>query len=414
MTGPERLSVVHFSTADTLGGSARSAYRVHSGMRERGHRSRMLVGMRHSEDPDVDAVWGSEAGRLANRLVDEATRRIGLQYLYLPSTRRVLAHPWVAPARIFALYNVHGGYFSPQMLPALSARAPIVWRLSDMCPLTGHCAYSGDCERWRTGCGSCPDLATWPAIGLDTTAWLWRMKERLYRNCRITVVAPSSWTERLARESPLLARFAVRRIPNGVDTRAFRPGERLAARAALGVDPNAKVILFVAHGLDANSRKGTDDAIAALRRLGSRPGTIVMLAGEGGESWVERVPMPVRRMGFIRDEARLAEVYAVADLLLAPSRVENLPNVVLEAFACGLPAVASDAGGMRDAVRHLETGWLAPVGQPESLAEGMRRLLDDEMLRTRLGAAARRLVETEFTLALEIERFENLYWEILG
>jgi glycosyltransferase involved in cell wall biosynthesis len=346
--------------------------------------------------------------------VDETTRGIGLQYVYFPSTRRVLAHPWVAQARIFNLYNTHGGYFSTRMLPALSARAPIVWRLSDMWPLTGHCAYSGDCERWRAGCGRCPDLATWPAIGLDTTAPLWRMKERLYRGCRITVVAPSSWTERLARESPLLGRFAVRRIPNGIDTGAFRLRDRLAARAILGVDPNAKVVLFVAHGLDANTRKGTDDAIAALNLLGPRAGTIVMLAGQGGESWIDRIPFPVHRLGFIQDDDRLADVYASADLLLAPSRAENLPNVVLEAFACGLPAVASDTGGMRDAVRHLQTGWLAPAGNPEALAEGMRRLLEDEELRVRLGSEARRLAETEFERSLEIERFENLYRELLG
>lgn len=414
MTATRSVEVVHFSAADTAGGSARSAYRVHCGLRARGHASRMLVGLRQSDDPDVDTVWSGRAGQLANRFVDEATRRAGLEYAWFPSTRRVLAHPWVARAQVFNLYNTHGGYFETGMLRALSARAPIVWRLSDMWPFTGHCAYAGACERWRSGCGECPDLGTWPPLGRDTTARLWRMKDRLYQDCRITVVAPSSWTERLARESPLLSRFPVQRIPNGIDTAVFRPTDRAAARAALGVDQEASVILFVAHGLDGNDRKGTEDAIAALGLLGSRPGTAVLLAGQGGGSWVERVPVPVKRLGFIADDRRLAQAYACADVLLVPSRVENLPNVVLEAFACGLPAVAADAGGMRDAVRHLETGWLAPVGEAQGLAEGLRRLLEDAGLRRQLGRNASELARKEFDRELEIDRFESLYREALA
>lgn len=406
------LSVVHFSTADTLGGSARSAYRIHSGLRERGHRSRMLVGIRASSDPDVDGVWGSTAGRLANRAVDAVTGRLGLQYSYFPTTRRVLAHPWVAEADLFQLYNTHGGYFETAMLPKLSARAPIVWRLSDMWPLTGHCAYSGSCERWRSGCGECPDLATWPAIGRDTTARLWRIKDALYRDSRIHVVAPSSWTERLARESPLFGRFPVCRIPNGIDLRMFRQRDKAAARAALGIDARVKVVAFVAHGLDANARKGSDDAIEALKRVGV-PNVLVLLAGAGGETWTDRVPFPVMRLGFVTDEDTLVNVYGSADVLLAPSRVENLPNTLLEALACGLPVVASDAGGMRDAVQHLRTGWLAPVGEPQALAEGLRRILEDEAVRGQMSREARGVAESKFSREAEISAFEALYRRII-
>jgi glycosyltransferase involved in cell wall biosynthesis len=411
VSAEHRLSVVHFSTADTLGGSARSAYRIHSGLRARGHRSRMLVGIRASQDPDVDTVWRGELGRLANRLADEVTRRTGHQYAFFPSTRRVLSHPWVREAAVIQLFNTHGGYFQTTMLRALSSRAPLVWRLSDMWPLTGHCAYSGGCERWRIGCGECPDLQTWPAIERDTTARLWRIKESVYRRSRITVVAPSSWTERLAKESPLLSRFRVVRIPNGIDLGRFAPGERAAARAELGIEPRAKVVLFVAHGLDANERKGSDDAIAALNRLGKKD-VVVLLAGDGGETWAARLSLQVRRLGFITDERRLAKVYAAGDVLLAPSRVEYLPNVVLEALASGLPVVATDAGGMRDAVRHMESGWLVPPGRTDLLAEGLARLLEDDALRAGMGEAARRLAEREFSSAGELDRFESLYREI--
>jgi glycosyltransferase involved in cell wall biosynthesis len=407
------LSVVHFSTADTLGGSARSAYRIHSGLRQRGHRSRMLVGFRTSTDADVDTVSGGSAMRRLNRLVDVTTRRFGYQYVYFPSTQRVLAHPWIAEAQVFQIYNTHGGYFATGMLPELSARAPLVWRLSDMWPLTGHCAYAAGCERWRTGCGECPDLGTYPPVGADRTAQLWRMKEAAYARSRITVVAPSSWIERLAKESPLLGRFPVYRIPNGIDLARFAPRDPAALRATLGIEPRTRVILFTAHGLDANARKGSDDAIEALRCLGRRRDTVVLLAGEGGDSWQGRLEFPLIRVGFVHNEEKLAAVYGAADLLLAPSRSENLPNNVLEAIASGVPVVAYAAGGMEDAVRHLETGWLAAIGSVEGLAQGMRRILDEPELRARLGTAARALAEAQFDQADEVKRFERLYLDLV-
>src|SRR4051794_6328025 len=135
----------------------------------------MLVGTKASDDPDVDTVHGGGARRLADRVADEAGARLGLQYLWYPSMARVLRHPWLRDADVVQLYNTHGGYFSHRLLPTLAARAPVVWRLSDMWALTGHCAYAGPCERWREGCGACPDLAAYPPLPRDTTALLWRI-----------------------------------------------------------------------------------------------------------------------------------------------------------------------------------------------------------------------------------------------
>src|SRR5437870_3463816 len=126
----------------------------------------------------------------------------------------------------------------------LSRRRPLVWRLSDMWGLTGHVAYSYDCDRWRHGCGSCPYLDEYPALRRDRTALLWRWKRRVYAWSRVTLVAPSSWIERVAGESPLLGRFPVRRIPNGTDLETFRPRDRRAAKRDLGLDPERPLLLF--------------------------------------------------------------------------------------------------------------------------------------------------------------------------
>jgi glycosyltransferase involved in cell wall biosynthesis len=407
------MSIVHFSTADGEGGSARSAHRIHSHLRRRGHRSRMLVKYRVLEDGDVDTVSGGRLLQFADRVAEGVTRRLGLQYQVMPSSRRVLRHPWLGKPDIIQLYNTHGGYFSHRLLPRLSRRAPIVWRLSDMWPMTGHCAYAGNCERWQRGCGHCPDLATYPAIGLDTTALLWRQKRRLYGKTRLTVVAPSSWIEGIARKSPLFAGAAVHRIPNGLDLAVFRPFDRDAAREFLGVPKDRKVILFAPHVANQNPRKGTDLLETALCRLGSRDDIVLLLAGVSGQQWIGKVPQSVIALGYLRDDRMIALANAAADCVVVPSSVENLPNGVIEAFACGRPVVAFDAGGIKDAVRSGETGLLVPPGDAGALGEAIDRLLSDEELRKRCAQGALEWAQRECSAELEAARFEKLYAELV-
>lgn len=407
------LSVVHFSTADVIGGSAQSAYRIHSGLRATGVRSRMLVGVRAGNDPDVDTVHAGSAGRWADRIANRCLGSFGLQDAYFPSGHRVIRHPWVKGADVIQLFNVHGGYFSLQLLPTLGRHAPIVWRLSDMWAMTGHCAYPGSCERWRSGCGHCPDLATYPALARDTTAALFRRKGRLYDALPITVVATSSWTEACARQSPLLGRFPVRRIPNGLDGDIFRPLPQAEARLALGLDPSRPVILFSAHVLDNNPRKGGDLLIEVLHRANIGGRTQLVLVGLGGETWEGRVPCDMFRLGFQSDPGRMAQIYAAADVVAIPSVVENLPNVLIEAMACGRPVVACAAGGMADGIRHRETGYLATPADAVDIAAGLELILDSSDLKAQMGHAARVLFESEFTAKLEVQRFHDLYRELV-
>lgn len=408
-------SVLHLSATDNEGGSGRSAYRIHNGLRDLGWRSRMLVGRQVTQDPDVQTVYGGgRLTRVAGRWVDQATRRVGLAYQWQLWGGRLARHAWVHEANIIQMFNLHGGYFPIRLLPEMSRHAPLVWRLSDMWPMTGHCVYSGNCDRWKIGCGACPITHEYVELGIDTTAFLWRQKNNLYADCDITVVAPSSWTERLASESPLLSRFPVHRIPNGLDVETFRPMPREVACEALGFDPAVRRMLFVAHGLDNNPRKGGDALMEALRQMGPRADVELLLAGVGGESWQQAgLPIPVHCAGYISDDKRMAMVYAAADMIVVPSAVENLPNTLLEAMACGLPAVAVQAGGMADAVRDGETGYLVAQSDIAGLALRLNMLLDDENARRRMGAAGRQLIEREFSLGIQAERFASLYAQIL-
>jgi len=406
------LKVLHISTADNSGGSGRSAYRIHTGLRRLGVVSRMLVGQKVTDDPDVALI----AGRLRplDDLFNRLTGRLSLQYLFYPSSLAMLGRRWLRESNVVQLYNTHGGYFSHTALPLLGRGRSVVWRLSDMWPMTGHCSYSFDCERWKTGCGHCPLLSDPPELYRDTTAQLWRLKERVYARTPLCVVAPSNWIAEAARQSPLLGRFPVRLIPNGLDAETFRPRDKGAARDSLGVGRDRRVVLFSAHSV-TDPRKGAaylERALAGMSpEVGGRGVTLLVVGGKS-QGWGAGLPFETVHVGRVDDDARLSEIYSAADLFVLPTLAENLPNGVLESMACSTPAVTFDVGGCRDAVRHMETGYLAAYKDAGDLRRGIELLLADDELRARLGRRGREVVEAEYTQELQAQRFKSLYEEL--
>ena len=411
------MRITHLSPYDNLGGAARAARRLHQGLLRAGHQSRMVVGWRTLSGPEVSGFIpdASRMDRLTASGWMALDRVTGLQYLYRPWSRRVLRHPAVQSAEAIVLHNVHGGHLALPLLPRLGRIAPLVWAIGDLWPLTGHCAFPVTCERWKQGCGRCPDLQGDPGIAVDTTAWLWRLKQRLYRRMAPVIVTPSRWLADRIGESPLLGWCQVRTIPYGLDTEVFRPLAKPAARQALGLPLDADVILFAAYSA-RDPRKGAALAAQALRMAaaGRRKKDLWLVTvgrdAEGQPEW--DLPIPVRHLGPVVDEQLLTACYSAADVLLAPSQAESFGQVYSEAMACGTPCIALRTTAVPEVVRHLETGYLADPDDSESLLRGLRWLLDDEPRRQRLGVAAREVAKREYALETQVRRYHALLQEL--
>lgn len=401
-------TVLHLSQFDAAGGSARSAYKIHGELQRLGARSRMLVHHKTTADPNVATLARSKNWWRADLAASVLTDRLSLQYAVNASSFALRAHPWFREATVLQLHNLHGGWFAHTSLPLLARARPTVWRLADMWPLTGHCSYSFECGRWQTGCGSCPHLDGYPRLRHDLSAANWRIKKAVYRVSPMTIVTPSAWLASVVRESPLLNRFPLRVIPNGIETEVFRARSRAEARAELGVPADVPVVLVGSR----EERKGAGLVAGALGRLATRhPGLTALVAGLG-ETPVEPPGVNVVALGMIDDRERLAAVYAAADVLLYPTLADNLPNTILESMACGTPAVSLRNGGVPEAVAHLEDGYLVERADAEALAEAVSTLLGDAELRDRLGTAAAARVRRDFSVEAQGKAFLALYDEL--
>ena len=396
------MNVLHISESDAAGGAARTAHKIHRGLGVAGHSSRMLVGRKITTDEGIRSIKRSDAWRAADRAAGSATNALGLQYAYLPSSFAVVRDPWFRAADLVQLHNLHGSYFGFTALPRLTRQRPTVWLLQDQWAMTGHVAYSLDCERWKHGCGSCPYLDEYPRLQHDTTALLWRLKNRVYERSTLTLIVPSRWMLELVEASPLLSRFPVRRIPHGVDTTVFRPLPKEEARTRLGLPPDRKIVLFAASHLNER-RKGLDLLERALALMETPP--LLALAGEG------EAPRSVEShaLGPIADDELLAAAYAAADAVAVPTIADALTQTAIESIACGTPCVTFDRGGVTDVVTHMETGYQARFGDVADLARGLQTVLEENAYGPRCRATA----EAEFSVGLQVRRYVELYEELL-
>ena len=117
-------------------------------------------------------------------------------------------------------------------------------------------------------------------------------------------------------------------------------------------------------------------------------------------------------LGNLADDISLATVYAAADVFVAPSVYDNLPNTVMEAAACGIPSVAFNIGGMPDMIEHCSNGYLAKPYETEDLARGIAWVLEDPDRHEKLCHNARMKVEAKFTLEVQAREYQKLYEEV--
>jgi glycosyltransferase involved in cell wall biosynthesis len=361
------------------------------------------------------------AGRLLDRWRGTETYRYPASHGIVP----LLPHE---PDIVHA-HNLHGGYFDLRLLPALSRRIPTLLTLHDAWLLSGHCAHSFDCERWRTGCGECPDLSIYPAIRRDGTAANWRRKRDIFGGSTLHIATPSEWLMERVRASMLApAARTMHVIPNGVDLELFAPGERAQARERLGLRREGHVVIVSGSELRTNRFKDWPTARAAAAYAASAlDASITLVAlGDRGEpedaGGVRILPVP-----FEPDRTRVADWYRAADIHLHAAHADTFPGTVVESLACGTPVVATAVGGIPEQVKSLDaidgagahgtdaaTGILVARADVPAAGRALAILLERPALRDRLGANGAADARRRFDFAMQRDAYLSLYHEMLA
>lgn len=427
----DAIRVDHFSTR-VDGGAGAGARRLHEALLGLGVDSRFWYWRRGSvETPRARRmlVWGDGPWlpRATDRLFGRA-RRVAIKSRLrearrgAPPGHELFTPPvvgWATPfserrfsGQVVHLHWVSGLVDYPTFFRSLPAARPVVWTLRDMNPLTGGCHYSDGCQRYRDGCGSCPQLGT--RAPDDVSALYFSVKRAATRDLNLHVAAPSRWMLDHARSSPVFAGArSFHWMPTGIETDVFVPRDRTEARAELGIPPDGLLLALGAERLD-NVRKGASLALTALARLETDRDVRLVVFGEALPAGALPADLPVYARGFVADPGGLATIYAAADCFVLPSLEDNLPKTGLEALSCGTPVVAFDSGGVVDYVLPGRTGLLARTGDADDLAHRIDWLLAHDEERLRMGGQGRELILEQFDAVDHARAYRALYEAVSG
>lgn len=216
---------------------------------------------------------------------------------------------------------------------------PTVLVLHDCWYYTGHCCYYTEacCDKWKGDCKHCPQIHQWNASWwFDTAQKCLRDKQRWFTAIpRLAVVGVSDWITEEAKQSILKNAKIVKRIYNWIDLELFRPQNTDILRKELKLEQNQKVLLAVASGW--SEKKGLAEILELAKEM---PEVTIILIGKTPthELWPENI----RCIGTVKEPAKLAAYYALADVFLNPSKQETFGKTTAEAIACGTPVVAYD------------------------------------------------------------------------
>lgn len=244
---------------------------------------------------------------------------------------------------IIHLHNLHNCYINLPMLFKYIKKHNIktVWTLHDCWSFTGHCPHFDmiGCDKWKTGCYSCPQYKEYPKSLFDNSKYMYRLKKKWFTGIKdMTIVTPSEWLAGLVKES-YLKDYPVKVINNGIDLNVFKPTESdFREKYAL---ENKYIVLGVAFGW--GRRKGLDVFVELARRLDKEKYKVVLV---GTDDNIDKLlPDNIISIHRTQNQTELAEIYTAADVFANPTREENYPTVNMEALACGTPVVTFNTGG---------------------------------------------------------------------
>jgi glycosyltransferase involved in cell wall biosynthesis len=286
-------------------------------------------------------------------------------------------------------------------------KKPIVWTLHDMWAFCGAEHHTND-NRWRDGyySNNRPNYES----GFDLNRWTWNRKKKYWKT-PIQIVTPSAWLAKCVSESALMKNWPVSVIPNPIDTDQWTPMDKKKARQLLNLSQDANLILFGAAGGEKNLHKGYDLLLSALEYVKADKKIKKIELVVFGQSKPKSQPdlgFPIHYFGHLNNDLILRTLYSAADVMVVPSRQDNLPNTAVEAQACGTPVVSFNIGGLPDIIDHQKTGYVARAFDIRDLANGIIWVLE-QGFSSKLSNNARKRAVEKFSEKKIAEHYVNIY-----
>jgi glycosyltransferase involved in cell wall biosynthesis len=295
--------------------------------------------------------------------------------------------------------NLHAAKWPLEILLALrKLDTQVVAYMHDCYVTSGRCAYPGSCKLYETGCTeNCPTANEYPPLDPARIPEQWNLRRKIFCGADgIPLATNSLWTLEMARRALQGLRYA-EVVYLGIEENLFKPIDRILARRLLGLPENRFIILGGSTNVK-EFRKGGHIFSEVIESLKTEVDFLVF-----GNASTE--VNGVHATGLLRDYRKMPLLYSAADLFLGTALEEAFGQTLCEASACSIPIVAFNVGGVSEVARHDITARLVDEISASALLHEIRFFMDNPDARETFGKAGRAIVESEFTLKRQGERW---------
>jgi len=416
--------IILVNKTDIKGGAAVACKRLATALKKNGLDVKMLVQQKKSSESEIYTTTNTLLKKLVNIWRFLFERIIFIFYEKSKDVRFLFSigntgefihnHQLIKQADVIHLHWIHQGFLSIKSLKKLfNSGKPVIWTLHDMWAFTGGCHHAIECINYQSECRYCPYLKN-PGRE-DLSHKVWTRKKRIMENQKLTIIACSKWLKECASSSSLLRGQDIRTIPNPVDHTRYIPSDKEMAKKRLGLDQGKKYILFGAPNV-RSIFKGFPYFLDAINKFISMHDTYnlceVLLYGKATADIISLIPMVTHDFAYIELEEKMINLYNAADVTVISSLQENLPNTIMESFACGTPVVGFNTGGIGEMIDHKRNGYLAAYKSSVDLANGIKWVLDHDNYH-KLSVNARQKVLNEYSEEIVTEKYRKVYEELL-
>lgn len=409
----QRLRILHMS-AMVRGGAANATDRLNQALnRTTGVSSTVLTHVSHQEGLKNMIYVGDYEERSINegvRRFFESVKKDSSTILYSPSC----FYTPLSQAEILQLIthaDIVNLHWTPTLLSIedigliLSLGKPVVWTIHDTYPLAGGCHYFHGCDKWKYDCTDCPHLTN--TQDQHPSKYLAAKREIFSAASNLTIVTLNQHFYHIAKQSRLFKHCRIEIIPNSIDTDKYYPRSHQEACIRQGLDSTQKHILYAANY--ASKSKGYHELAEAINILSQEPDwheITVLIAGDIPSNPNLRVS--AKYLGEV-DTDTMIDLYSVADVAVVSSLEDNLPNIVLEALACGTPLAAFKVGGIPDLIKEGYNGFLAETGNAKELSCAIKRALCCDRS---MSKRCRNYALNHLSFHIQAERYKLLYQDL--
>ena len=250
-------------------------------------------------------------------------------------------------------HQIHNSRFSLPTLFKMAKTKPTVISFHDPWFMTGRCVHALNCDKWQTGCKTCPELDTFFDLPYDNCSELWKIKSEI-ENADVDIIVHSKFMYDMAKKHPHIKNLRIHQIPLGVDIAKFDfKLSKEEAKKKLNILPSDTVIFF----REQKELKGTNYIVDALKKIENKSNITLLTCSQTGLLKEIEDDFNVVELGVLEEKDVLL-CYNAADIFLMPSLGESFGMMAVEAMAASLPTIVFNNSALPDTTGAPDVGIL--------------------------------------------------------